>query len=261
MPSALPTNPLSSLTNSLSRIAQLNPSIANNLKSFGHSQLLLSQSFNHIAKVYLYKDIGLKSLDFTLIGLSNSFIREVSFRGRWEYVLVAQEANEAAVLAAEELIQVEVISKEDIIKYYKKFKRLLLELLSKYAESTTRLFIMDFFAVVGLFMAAYSMMDNENAAQINRLTQTVDALQREVSELRDSGFAPALRYRVAKTNARLRFSPNKRAKQIGLVREGQMVMILGTQHKFLLVAFIDDLSGEPRSGYVMKKYFDVVEVQ
>jgi hypothetical protein len=110
-------------------------------------------------------------------------------------------------------------------------------------------------------MAAYSMMDNENAAQINRLTQTVDALQREVSELRDSGFAPALKYRVAKTNVRLRFSPNKRAKQIGLVREGQMVMILGTQHKFLLVAFIDDLSGEPRSGYVMKKYFDVVEVQ
>ena len=61
--------------------------------------------------------------------------------------------------------------------------------------------------------------------------------------------------RLARTNVNLRKTPNKKAPTIGLVKADQEVTVLEIRHKYLLIAYIDYETNEPKSGFVVKKYF------
>jgi uncharacterized protein YgiM (DUF1202 family) len=61
--------------------------------------------------------------------------------------------------------------------------------------------------------------------------------------------------RIARRDINLRFSPNNKSKRIGIITKGQDVYILKICHKWILIAYIDNNTKEPKSGFAYKKYF------
>jgi uncharacterized protein YgiM (DUF1202 family) len=83
----------------------------------------------------------------------------------------------------------------------------------------------------------------------NNYKEFYDKIETILSKLQKS--------RIAKTNVNLRFSTKKNCKIIGLVKLGQPVTVIEIRHKYLLISYIDIETGEPKSGFVIKKYFVV----
>jgi len=65
--------------------------------------------------------------------------------------------------------------------------------------------------------------------------------------------------RIARTNVNLKFADKENCKIIGIVKAGQQITVIEIRHKYLLIAYIDYETNEPKSGFVVKKYFDIEE--
>ena len=61
--------------------------------------------------------------------------------------------------------------------------------------------------------------------------------------------------RTARIDAPLRYAATKNARIIDTVKQGQQVTVVETWHKYLLIVYIDTQTQEPKSGFVLKKYF------
>ena len=61
--------------------------------------------------------------------------------------------------------------------------------------------------------------------------------------------------RTARIDAPLRYAAMKNARIIDTVKQGQQVTVVETWHKYLLIVYIDTQTQEPKSGFVLKKYF------
>ena len=64
--------------------------------------------------------------------------------------------------------------------------------------------------------------------------------------------------RIATTAVNLRFKNKKRSRKIGLVKSGQIVIVLKIIHKWLYISYVDSDTGEVHFGYVYKKHFDSI---
>lgn len=62
--------------------------------------------------------------------------------------------------------------------------------------------------------------------------------------------------RIATTDVNLRIRPRKKSQIIGVVKKGQEVTVIEIHHKYLLVIYMDNETGDPLSGFVFKKYFN-----
>jgi len=62
--------------------------------------------------------------------------------------------------------------------------------------------------------------------------------------------------RTARTNVNLRSKNSTKSKIVGLVKKDQKVFVLDRIHKWIIIAYIDSETNEPKTGFAFKKYFE-----
>lgn len=251
------------LTSSLSDIALSNQLISDKLSGFASSQLYLSNSLTAMASTIQQSHLNsFNSLDIALQGISKTYLKDIALTRNWDAISIAEEANETIGNATEELLnKTSRITPKDIDFLRTSIITELSRLLAKTKAQRAKQYIFELITLVGFLLTIYGTFQNTNEIS-NRdvLNETKIEIEKISSELRtkiDTELAKLNKTRIAIANVNLRFSTKKNSKIIGLVKCGQNVTVIEIRHKYLLISYIDIVTGEPKSGFVMKKYFEL----
>lgn len=255
--------PLSNLASTLADLAKKNQLVSNNLSAFATSQIFSSSNLTKIAKALSHSHLSkFNSLDIALKGISNSFLKDISITHNWEDISVAEKANQAVTTVSEEILESNrpiTINDLDILK--KSIVNELFGLLGKTKTEKARQFVFDLIAVIGFLLTLYGTFvqssEKSNKEVIQETKKEIEKINKEFSEKIEFELSKLNKTRTSKTKVNLYFSAHKRSKIIGTIKAGQQVTVIEVLHKYLLVSYIDKESKEPKSGFVIKKYFEI----
>lgn len=251
------------LTSTLAELAKTNQLASERLSGFATSQLMLSNNLTAIAKTLSQSHLNkFNSIDIALQGISKAYLKNIALTRNWEDIYVAEEANEAISSIADELLTASTqVTVQDLDNIRQSIITELFGLLGKTKTDKARQFILDLITVIGFlltFYGAYQVYsDKSNAEVINETKKEIEKINKELSEKIELELNKLNKTRTARTNVNLRYADRKNSKIIGLVKLGQQVTVIEIRKKYLLISYIDHETGEPKSGFVIKKYFDV----
>lgn len=253
------------LTNSLSEIAKSNEFLSDKLSSLTANQLLLSNNLAAIAKSFDNSHLNkFNSLDIALQGISKSYLSSIAKAHNWNEISIVDEATETVANLSDELLSnAQTITSDDIDKLKESIITELSSLLTKTKTEKAKQFVRDFITLVAFLLIFYNPFENHtdktNAEVIAEVESQIEKVSKGLSKQIEQELQKLNKTRVARTNVNLRKYPKKNTEIIGLVKSGQQVTVIEIRHKFLLIAYIDKETNEPKSGFVMKKYFDIEE--
>ncbi len=99
--------------------------------------------------------------------------------------------------------------------------------------------------------------DLTNKQVIEELNSSYKTLHTEI----DSLFTQ-IRYsevdRYATKDCILYLKPSTNTQKLGTIRKNQYVSVIDKNHKWLYISYVDNFTNEPQSGWVIKKYFDLI---
>lgn len=254
---------LHGLTNSLSEIAKSNKLLSDRLSSLTANQLLLSNNLAAIAKSFDHSHlIRFNSLDIALQGISKSYLSSISKAHNWNEISIVDEVTETVANIADELVSnAQTITSDDLDKLKESIITELSSLLTKTKTEKAKQFVRDFITIVAFLLIFYNPFanhtDKTNTEVIEEVISQVENISKGLSKQIEQELQKLNKTRVSRTNVNLRKLPKKNAEIIGLVKSGQQVTVIEIRHKFLLIAYIDKETNEPKSGFVVKKYFDI----
>ncbi|MEI7982484.1 MAG: hypothetical protein WCI71_12595 [Bacteroidota bacterium] len=250
------------LTSSLSEIAKNNQLVSDRLSGFASSQLFLSNSLTGIAKAINQSHLNkFNSLDIAIQGVSQTYLKDIVRTHNWEDIEIAEQANHTITAVTDELINnATQITVEDIDQLKQSIIYELSTLLTKTRTQKARQFIFNLIAIIGLLLTFYGdfmqVTDNSNQDVINITKNEFERFNKELSDKIAFELIKFNKTRIAVTNVNLRYSTKKNTKIIGLLKIGQQVTVIENRHKYMLVTYIDKETGMPKSGFVVKKYFE-----
>lgn len=251
---------LSALTASISKIAEYNPVFSEKLSSLATSQLVLTNSLAKTASIF--KDSHLKefnSLQIAISGLSKSYLRTIGIDKTWNDIEIAESVNDVISKETEKINEVVNVTVDELENFRVTIIEELNSLLSKTKNEKARLFIFDLIAVLSFLISLYATYQQETSKTtqdvINEVKAEIQKSKIDFSKTLNMELAKLNKSRKARTNVNLRYSTKKNSKIIGLVKSGQEVFVIEIQHKYLLISYLDKDNGEPKSGFVIKKYF------
>ena len=256
---------LAGLTSSLSQLAIQNKILSNKLASIATSQLAVTSNLTQIAMSVHQSHLNrFNTLNVAMQGISSGFLKEIVNARTWEDFDVAEEANEAiANISEETLKQISVITQKELEEFRTSVFNELTNLLSKSKTEKARQFLIDLMTIIGFLLTLYSVQqvnnDKTNKDVIIETKREFEKISNEFYRNISDSLEKLNKTRIAKTNVNLRYSTNKNSGKIGLVKKGQVVTVIEIRHKFLLISYLDFETGEPKSGFVMKKYFDLTK--
>lgn len=251
------------LTESLAAIARISPLASNNLSSFAVSRLSVASNLSEIAKVlnqpYLREFNPINSV---IKNISNSFIQSVAVSGRWEDISVAEEANNTIANITGELINnTQQVTLLDLDNLKQSIVNELYELHSKTSTEKARQFIVDLITMISFLLTFYSIYkletDISNKVVLSETKKEFTITRTELSKKIEFELSKLNKMRIARKDVYLKYSCKKKCKIIGLVKAGQQVTVIEIVNKYLLISYIDFKTGELKSGFVTKKYFDI----
>jgi hypothetical protein len=230
------------------------------------SQLGISQSLARLGIGLPSKLLETYAPLSILFGQStNSFLKRLNDNADWESDETSQEdiaiLTEAFETVSKKTPDIDFEDDRDVLrKELNAIKDDLSKLVSRSKRKSVYDVIFKLMNILSFVIAVYSLF-NDNADPIERLESPVvspfppkDSM--EVSLLLASRVSGKNEVRIAVTNVNLRRAPRKRSEKIGLVQTEQAVWVIERYHKWILICFVDQESGEPKSGYAFKKYFE-----
>ena len=251
------------LTSTLVELAKTNQLASDKLSGFVTSQLLLSNNLTAIAKTLSQSHLNkFNSIDFALQGISKTYLKNVVLTRNWEEISVAEEANETIANIADELLNnTSQITVQDFDNLRQSIVTELFGLLGKTKTDKARQYIFELISVISFLLIFYNPFiiptDKSNSEVIETTKREIEKISKEFSTKIETELNKLNKTRTARTNVNLRYSEKKNSKVIGLVKLGQQVTVIEIRHKHLLISYIDGETGEPKSGFVTKKYFEV----
>lgn len=251
------------LTSTLAELAKTNQLASERLSGFAISQLLLSNNLTAIAKTLSQSHLNkFNSIEIALQGISKTYLKSIALTRNWEDITVAEEANHTISNIADELLtNTEQVTVKDLDNLRHSIVSELLGLLGKTKTDKARQFIFELIAIISFLLIFYNPFiiptDKTNKEVIIETKRELEKMNKEFSEKIESELHKLNKTRTARTNVNLRFAAKKKSKIIGLVKTGQQVTVIEIRHKYLLVTYLDKDTGEPKSGFVMKKYFEI----
>jgi hypothetical protein len=253
----------SGLTSSLAQITVDNALLSNKISKIASSQLILSNNISEISRLFNNSHLNqFNGIEIALQGISNSYLKDIFKTKKWENFEIVEEVNEAISLQAEDLINNDSqITLEDLNAFKVSVIIELKELLSKSKSEKATLFILNLITVIGFIITLYTTFkpntEITNEEVLNETKKEIEKISKELSEKIKFELSKLNKSRISTTNVNLRYSTKKKSKIIGIVTTGQKVSVIEIRHKYLLISYLDKVTGEPKSGFVMKKYFKV----
>ncbi len=252
---------LFSLTSSLSEIAKSNQLLSDKLSSLTTNQLLLSNNLAAIAKSLDQSHLSkFNSLDIALQGISKTYLKNIALTRNWDDISIADEATETVANIAEELLTTtQAITANDLEKLKESIVTELSVLLTKTKTEKAKQFVLDFITIISFLLIFYNPFENHtdktNAEVIEEVKSQIGKINKSLATKIEYELQKLNKTRVATTNVNLRYSTKHNSKIIGLVKLRQRVTVIEIRHKYLLISYIDKDTNEPKSGFVVKKYF------
>lgn len=264
------------LTATLSEFAASNNKmLADSFANLAASRLTMTSGLAEMAKAMQMPQLKkFNALDVAIGGLSNSFLREISKLRDWEELEVVDEANKAISNSASEIIDKQEITNEELLEFLKSIQSDIQKISTKTKSQKTTAFLFNLANIISILITFYSFYlqqkDISNSEVFKqtgelirkseeRMIESIDdkiiASRDSITELIKSQFRQYYKLRFATTNVNLRSHPRKKSQIIGVVSKGQEATVLEIHHKYLLITYIDFETGEPMSGFVVKKYF------
>ncbi len=254
---------LSGLTFTLSELAKTNQLVSDRLSGFATSQLFLSNNLKEIARALDKSHLNkFNTFDIALQGISKTYLKNIVLTRDWEDISVAEEANETIANITEGLLNnTSQVTVQDLDNLRQSIVSDLFLLLGKTKTDKARQFVLDLITIIGFLLTFYgtyqAYSDKSNTEVLNETKKEIEKIDKELSEKIELELTKLNKTRTARTDVNLRYSDKKNSKIIGLVKHGQQVTVIEIRHKHLLITYIDFESGEPKSGFVIKKYFDI----
>lgn len=256
-------SPLSNLSSILAELAKTNPLVSNNLSAFATSQIFsssnLTQLANSLSQSHLSK---FNTLDIALRGISTSFLKDISISHNWEDISVAKQANETVINVTENVLYSNrPITVNDLDDIKKSIVNELFGLLSKTKTEKAKQFLINLIAIIGFLLTLYGTYvqnsDKSNKEVVHETKKEIEKINKDFTDKIEFELNKLNKTRTSRTKANLYFSGQKGSKIIGTIKAGQQVTVIEVLHKYLLVCYIDKESKEPKSGFVIKKYFEI----
>lgn len=196
---------------------------------------------------------------------SQNFIGSVISESDWDTL---ESFNEVSAMFSEinsDFTSTEkLVTDEDLVRYKRNIIDRLFLLLQGVTNPVTREIIFQWMGLFSFilpiyFPSFYKSDDISNKEVVIYNQKIVEKLSEELrTEFREE-IKKAKTLRVAIEDNALRASRNLNSKKLSLIKEGQEVYILKPYKKWLLISFTDDDTKEPKTGYVYKEYFDIIE--
>jgi len=260
----LPKNnfPLSALTSSLAQLSKRNDFLSNSISDVVSSQLLLSNSLAGITKLVSNSHLNkFNVIEAAILGVTNDYLKDTFKTKKWEDLEVVEEVNDIISSTADSFINDEtLLTLDDLNDFKESLFRELRSILSASKTPKVRLLIMDLITIISFIITLYTNykpneIDVANKNAIEETRKEIKKLREEIPNIIKYELSKLNKIRVSTTNVNLRYSPKKKCKIIGLVKKGQEVSVIDIHHKYLLISYLDMETGEPKSGFVVKKYF------
>lgn len=251
------------LTSTLAEIAKTNQLASEKLSGFSTSQLLLSNKLTAIAKTLSQSHLNkFNSIDIALQGISKTYLKNIALTRNWEDITVAEEVNDTISNIADELLtKTTQVTVKDLDNLRHSIVSELLGLHGKTKTDKARQFIIELITIISFLLTFYNPFviptDKTNKGNITEIKRELKKMNKEFSEKIEYELNKLNKTRTARTNVNLRFADKKKSKIIGLVKTGQQVTVIEIRHKYLLITYLDKDTGEPKSGFVVKKYFEI----
>jgi hypothetical protein len=255
-------NALLGLTSTLAEIAKTNQKLSDNLSGFASSQLFLSSNLAEIAKSLSQTHLDkFNGIDVALRGISKAYLRNVTINRAWDDIKVAEEVNETIANASDDLLsQNKQVTIQDLDNLKQSIVLELYGLLGKTKTEKAKQFIFELITIISFLLTLYSFhkeqSDLSNQDVIEQTRSDIKQMNKELSMKIETELQKLKQIRIARTNVNLRYADKKNSKIIGLVKKGQRVTVIEIRHKYILISYIDAETGEPKSGFVVKKYFE-----
>lgn len=251
------------LNSTLVELARTNQLASDRLSNFATSQLLLSNNLTQFAKILSQSHLNkFNSFDIALQGISKTYLKSITLTRNWEDISVAEEANETIASIANDILNsTTTITVQDLADFRQSIVTELFGLLAKTKTDKARQFIFELISVISFLLIFYNPFvistDKTNTEVIQEIKNEIKKTNKEQSDKIDKKLEKLSSTRIARINVNLKYSERKNSKVIGLVKLGQQITVIEIRHKYLLISYIDKDTEEPKSGFVMKKYFDV----
>lgn len=241
----------------LPRFEFSSPLAVDKFNSLLGAQIQLSSTLSRLSALIELPTRNLGYLNSALLDRSYRFARDMSHTNTWEDADIVSEASETIAAIVEQTS--EQVSHIDLDTLSESIISGLRPLLEKSKSERVRRFINELIGIIGLLLAVYTLFVSEKdisnretlkeiASQNRQTVQDVDSVIRAHFDSLDNK-------RTCMTTVRLRYSARDSSQVIGMVREGQQVIVLEIAHKWLLISYIDQVTKRPMSGYASKKYF------
>lgn len=255
------------LASSLSEIAKTNQLLSNKLAGFATSQLMVTNSLSEIVKSINQSHLSqFNSLSIALQGISNTYIKNIAWTKNWEDFNIAEEANETISSITDEVINnQDQLTQADLDNLRTSILVGLSGLLEKTRTEKARQFIINLITVIGFLLTFYGTYqlrnDKSNSDVVIEVKKEIEKINSDLLNQIETALNKLNKTRIARTNVNLRKYPKKNGRIIGLVKSGQKVSVIEIRHKYLLISYIDKDTDEPKSGFVVKKYFDLEKIK
>ena len=210
----------------------------------------------------------LNAMEVALRGISTDFLKNISFDdldvAEEEYDLV-EEVTEVIASQAEVLqgTPSNYVSVELFQQYQNQVLEELLAIKNKTKSEKVISFVNNLMGIISFIVMIFTLYGDSqkmsNEELLEKFRNETTATQKKTEIKLDKILSEITKQRIATTNVNLRISNKKRAAKKGLVKKGQFVSVIETLHKYLLIYYIDNETGEPKTGYVYKKYFEKID--
>jgi len=134
---------------------------------------------------------------------------------------------------------------------------------SKSKSEKAKAFIFQIMQIISFVVMIFSLHSDSHKMTNKELSEIIDdkfkSHQEHTNIKLDSILSQITKQRLATTDVNLRVNNKKRAAIKGIVKKGQLISVIETRHKYLLIYYIDQETGEPKSGFVFKKNFEKID--
>lgn len=251
------------LASSLVGLEKTNQLASERLSGFLTSQLFLSNSLTEMAKKMQQSHLNIfNPFGVAIQGISKAYLKDINWTRNWEEIGVAEEVNDAITNTTEEILSsINQVTLQDLDNLRTSIIVELSDLLTKTRTEKARQFIMELLTIISFFLTFYGTYlgksDLSNRDVVNETKKEIGKVNNVLLDKIETEFTKLNKTRIANANVKLKFSAKKKSQNIGLVKSGQKVTVIEIIHKYLLISYIDNETGEPKSGFVSKKYFDI----
>ncbi len=231
---------------------------AKQIAKFTFGSQALVTNLNNVSKNIA---LNFKNINPIIIGIkeiNESLYREINRNNVWSDLESVTKINK------EFIEEIEDSAVEEITDITELRDSLIEKLRLLYEKAKTEIgkeYIWRLMNLISLILSIYSIENTPQKPIIytNEIIQeTHNSLLRVESKLDYLGnnLNSQNHLRIAKTDVNLRSKNKKHSRKIGLVRSGQIVIVLKIKHKWLYVSYVNSNFGAVHFGYVYKKYFD-----